>query len=97
MVEPGEKFSKQRFLRRLANATLILDFVNTVLYERVMLLILYAKFTESTLSILSYPESTIGPIMHGLWSGPEKNFQNKGSQKVRKYYSEIGFCEYSLS
>ena len=51
-----------------------------------ILLIFLVEFTESVLDIFLFPESTRGP----LWSGPEKNFQNTGSQKAGKCYSEIG-------
>ena len=48
---------------------------------------------ESVFNIPPFPEST----MESLWLGPEKNFQNRGSQNAGKCYFEIGFCRYSIS
>ena len=56
---------------------------NTV-FERAMLLMSYAKYTECVLDILSYQESS---------TGPEKNFQNGGNHTAGKRYFEIGFSE----
>ena len=62
-------------LRLLENAILRFASANTVFYKRAMLLNFYVEHIESGLAILSYPESTMGP---------EKNFQNQGSQKAGK-------------
>ena len=64
---------------------------NTDFHKRAILLIFYTEYAESVLDCLSYPEPTIGPP----WLGPEKNIQNRGSQKARRRYFQIGFCKYS--
>ena len=58
-------------------------------HNRTTLLIFLVEFTESMLDILLYPKSTMGPPR----LGPEKIFQNKGSQKAQKRYFQMGFCQ----
>ena len=88
MFGPGKVFKIEVF-RRLENAMLNMVFTNT----KAVLLIFSVAFTERMLDILLYPECTMGPP----WLGPEKIFLNKGSQKGKKRYIQIGFCKYSIS
>ena len=66
-----------------------IDFTHTVFHKKAMLLIIYTEYAESVLDIFSHPESTIG----APWSGPEKSFQDRDSQKARKHYFQIAFCK----
>ena len=67
--------------------TLLWDwFVDRVYLKRAILLIFYVELTESVLDILSYAESTVGPIM----VGPREKFHDKCSQKAGKHCFEIG-------
>ena len=52
---------------------------------RANLLIFSTESIESMLDILSFPESTMGPV----WLGPEKNCENDGSQMAGKRYFAI--------
>ena len=78
----------EKDFRRQENAILRLVFSDTVFHKRTMLLIIYAKYAECLLDILSYPESTMG----SPWLDPENFCQNESSQKAGKCYLRIGFC-----
>ena len=45
-------------------------------------------YTESVLEMLSYRESTTSLV----WLGPEKTFENQGSQKAVKHYFKLIFA-----
>ena len=69
-----------KVLKCLGNPILRLAFASKIHHNRAILRILDAEFIESSLEILSYPESTIGPTV----VVPKKNFENKVSQIARK-------------
>ena len=73
-----EKNFQSRGLRRPENAILRLLFASTVFHKRVILVIIYAEYTESLLGIRSHLESTLDPP----WLGTEKSFRNESSQRA---------------
>ena len=91
MVGPRKNFQNKGY-QKVGNIVLRLVFVNTVFYKRAILLIFYPEFIESVLGILSYPESTKGPMMVGF---EEKIFKTKDFEMAGKRYFDIGFCKYS--
>ena len=70
MVGAGENSFNMKALRCLIIDSLKLVFASAVFHKSAILLIFETEFTESVLSILLYPESTLGPTM----VGPDEKF-----------------------
>ena len=65
MVGVGENSFNMKALRWLRNGILKVVFASAVFHKSDISLIFETEFTESVLSILSYPESTLGYTMVG--------------------------------
>ena len=77
------KIFEMKALRWLENAAFRLDFANTAIHKRAMLLIFYTDYTESVLNILTYLECAMGP---------EKIFKMNVNRRLES--CKIGICKY---